>query len=324
MDNTIKGAIIGSLITVAGSILVFYLGQFSTKETLEKSTVETLSQYFEFVDADMEYKEALQALYTQLSEQQNENKKLQEHIKELNQENQKLKSTANNIQEELERTENSEYIISSAKQYVENDEVKNALLLLLGVKNPTSEMSILIDEYQKEYELKIIVQATSLSGEGNYDDAIKIIDETLKILPNSSLLKEKREEINHLKPQKLMNVILPYEKRGYTEMTSSSMSMGGDSYYGFMLGDLWQSSYANFNLNAKYNNIHITIGHIDGFGDVYATVNIYADDTLIDTMEISNQDLPITYSYNIKDVKRLTFERLSGDTLTGFGDIIVQ
>lgn len=118
--------------------------------------------------------------------------------------------------------------------------------------------------------------------------------------------------------------MLPYEKRGYAEMLSSPMSMGGDDYYGFMLGDWWQSSYANFNLNAKYNNINITIGHVDGSGDIYATVNIYADDILIDTIEINNQDLPITYSYDIKNVKRLTFERLTGSTSTGFGDIIVQ
>lgn len=324
MSDPIKGAIIGALITVLGSILIFYLGQFSTEEALEKNTVEALSGYFECVNIDMSYKEALQALYVQSLNQQNENKQLKEQIQELNKEQKNLNNIIITLQEDTERIENNEYLINSAKQYKENGQIKNALSLLLGIKNANSEVAILIDEYQKEFESEIILQVTSLIGEKKYEEAVDIIDDSLKILPNSFLLKEKREEINQLKPQKLMNVMLPYEKRGYAEMLSSPMSMGGDDYYGFMLGDWWQSSYANFNLNAKYNNINITIGHVDGSGDIYATVNIYADDILIDTIEINNQDLPITYSYDIKNVKRLTFERLTGSTSTGFGDIIVQ
>ena len=44
MSDTIKGAIIGALITTIGSILIFFLGNFSTQATLEKNTVETLSE----------------------------------------------------------------------------------------------------------------------------------------------------------------------------------------------------------------------------------------------------------------------------------------
>lgn len=36
MSDTIKGAIIGALITTIGSILIFFLGNFSTQATLEK------------------------------------------------------------------------------------------------------------------------------------------------------------------------------------------------------------------------------------------------------------------------------------------------
>lgn len=50
MSDTIKGSIIGALITVVGSILVFVLGNFSTQSTIEEKTVETLSEYFYSVD----------------------------------------------------------------------------------------------------------------------------------------------------------------------------------------------------------------------------------------------------------------------------------
>lgn len=325
MSDTIKGAIIGALITVAGSVLIFYLGQFSTEETLEKNTVKILSEYFDYVNSDMEYKEALQALYTQSLEQQNENEKLQNQIKELNKEKQELSNTVNNTQEELQRTENNEHIVNSAKQYAENGEIKNALLLLLGVKTPTPEMAILIDDYQRDFETQIILQATLLSGENKYEEAIEVVEEALMIIPNNSLLKEKRDEINQLKPQKLISISPPYEKYGYTEMISSPMSMGGENYYyGFQLGKAWDVSYANFNLGAKYNTVSVVIGHIDGSGEVDKTVNIYADDVLIDTVEVKNQNLPKEYTYNVKGVRRLAFERSSGDTQTGFGEITVQ
>ena len=50
MNDTIKGSIIGAIITVAGSVLIFFLGNFSTQDTIEKKTVETLSGYFDNID----------------------------------------------------------------------------------------------------------------------------------------------------------------------------------------------------------------------------------------------------------------------------------
>lgn len=167
MSDTIKGAIIGALITVLGSILIFYLGQFSTEEALEKNTVEALSGYFECVNIDMSYKEALQALYVQSLNQQNENKQLKEQIQELNKEQKNLNNIIITLQEDTERIENNEHLINSAKQYKENGQIKNALSLLLGIKNANSEVAILIDEYQKEFESEIILQVTSLIGEKN-------------------------------------------------------------------------------------------------------------------------------------------------------------
>lgn len=72
MSDTIKGSIIGAVITVAGSVLVFFLGNFSTQDTIEKKTVETLSGYFDNIDKGMSYEQALQAVY-----KENENLKTQ-------------------------------------------------------------------------------------------------------------------------------------------------------------------------------------------------------------------------------------------------------
>lgn len=83
MHDTIKGSIIGALITVLGSILVYFLGNFSTQSTIEKNTVETLSGYFNSVDKDMSYEQALQTIYK-------ENITLKNEIIELKEQNQIL------------------------------------------------------------------------------------------------------------------------------------------------------------------------------------------------------------------------------------------
>ena len=85
MSDTIKGAIIGALITTLGSVLIFFLGNFSTQATLEKNTVETLSEYFDSVDKDMSFKQALQTVYE-------EAKYKDEQIDILNQQNTDLQS----------------------------------------------------------------------------------------------------------------------------------------------------------------------------------------------------------------------------------------
>jgi len=332
MSDTIKGAIVGAIITVAGSLLIFYLGQFSTQETLEKSTVEVLSNYFEYIDINMSYKDALQVLYNQSLEQQRANELLKQQLETAEIKNQELNSIIittqqefENSQQELKDAENDANIVIAAKQYAENDNLKNAIVLLAGVNSPTSEMKVLFDDYKQQYKEQIIIQTTSLCGEGKYEDAIELINDALILIPNDVILKEQKEKINQSKPHKLMNTILPYEKYGYTEKLSTSMLMGGkEYYYGFQLGDGWKKSYANFNLEAKYNTITVTIGHIDGSGEVNKTVNVYADEILIDTIEVDYQALPDIYTYNIKGIERLTFERSDGTTQTGFGEIIIR
>lgn len=87
MSDTIKGSIIGALITVVGSILVFVLGNFSTQSTIEEKTVKTLSGYFDSVDKDMSYAQALQTIYEENEKLKLENEKLTEQNEILTKDN---------------------------------------------------------------------------------------------------------------------------------------------------------------------------------------------------------------------------------------------
>ena len=80
MNDRIKSNIISALITAFITTLPSVFINFSTQDTLERNTVETLSEYFESVDKDMSYKQALQTVYE-------ETKQKNDEIKKLNQDN---------------------------------------------------------------------------------------------------------------------------------------------------------------------------------------------------------------------------------------------
>ena len=89
MSDTIKGSIIGALITVVGSNLVFVLGNFSTQDSI----VASLSVRFDSVDDSMSYEQALQTIYEENEKLKLENEKLTEQNKILTKENEDATNT---------------------------------------------------------------------------------------------------------------------------------------------------------------------------------------------------------------------------------------
>ena len=83
MSDTIKGSIIGAVITGIISLLIFFLGNFSTQDAIEKNTVETLSRYFDSVDKDMSYEQTLQTIYKENVTLKSEISRLEEHNQNL-------------------------------------------------------------------------------------------------------------------------------------------------------------------------------------------------------------------------------------------------
>ena len=83
MKDAIVGAAVGAIITGIISILIFYLGNFETQSTLEKNTVKVLSEYFNSVDKDMPYEQALQVIYKENENLKNDISSLQKEKQEL-------------------------------------------------------------------------------------------------------------------------------------------------------------------------------------------------------------------------------------------------
>lgn len=181
MSDTIKGSIIGALITVVGSILVFVLGNFSTQDSI----VESLSVRFDSVDNTMSYEQALQAIYEEVEQLKADNTSLEKSLGESNTNYSTLQSENENLLLEIESLKNannrSEQIVL-AESYASTGNYEVAIPILNEITEKSEDINALLKEYITNYESSIISNAESLANNGNYDEATTLINEALKIV----------------------------------------------------------------------------------------------------------------------------------------------
>lgn len=180
---------------------------------------------------------------------------------------------------------------------------------------------------QKKYENKIVMDADALFKADQHDEAANLVADALKIVPDSILLAQKKIEIEHKKSKLFTGILTPYEDRHYSAVVNGQiMEMGGSKYSnGFTMGgSYWDSAYALFNLDGQYTKIKGVIGHIDKSGNSDTSFSIFADDVLIDTIEIGWQQLPKEFSIDVTGVKQLKFERSAGETVTGIAELMIN
>lgn len=317
MSDTIKGAIIGALITTLGSVLIFFLGNFSTQATLEKNTVETLSEYFNSVDKDMSYKQALQTIYEDYKNIKDENSQLQEQL-----------STA---QSQVSADKKNKEVIDTANSFGDLGDYEKALSILNEVEEKTPEMELLFTEYSGKYESQIIDNASNLQEEGKYDEAVEIIDNALKVLPNSNELISKKEKIIAEKPQNFMDVCEPYETsynykkfiNGETFQMSGQQRTNGFTIMGY-------DNQALSNLDGKYKELCFDVGHVDGAEMLDATLSIYLDGVFYQSYDIKADALPINVRIPVEGKKQIKFFIKDGrsvamySTTIGFADMLIR
>lgn len=313
---------VGIIVAVVEAILAFVVGYalyFVQADSLEQKAVETLAEYFDEIDEDMSYEQVMKFLYE-------DSHKKDEIIATLNHQNEELAEELTSLKEGITSDEATKEVINSAQTYANSSDYVMALAVLNSVTNKNDQMKVMIDDYQKKYEAQIIAEADSLVYQEKYNEATSLIDNALQVLQGSPTLEQKREAVLKSMPQTFMNVLHPYEVRGYSEKISGQfMEMGGTRYFnGFQLGTSWETSYAIFNLNAQYTQITGIIGHVDGSGEMDKTVNVFADGVLIATIDIGYQNLPQEFSFNIVGTRQLKFERTDGTTQTGFAELVIK
>ncbi len=126
----------------------------------------------------------------------------------------------------------------------------------------------------------------------------------------------------------LMDVCPPYQSNRLTEYTSEnrkSFKMAGKEYSnGFTVND--DEAFALFNLDSKYSEISLTIGHVDGTSMNDRKVYFYLDEELVKEITVKAEGLsqkisiPVKYGLQLKIVA----DNVSGNTRTGFGNIEIH
>ena len=159
MSDTIKGSIIGALITGGISLLIFFLGNFSTQSTIEEKTVETLSGYFNSVDKDMSYEQALQTIY-----KENENLKIEidSYNSSLNEANHQITELQAQSSQELENMK-QQYDNEIQKKY--DVDFQNISLILNGISTIYSDKVAIINNetYYSIGFLQYLVNSENIS-----------------------------------------------------------------------------------------------------------------------------------------------------------------
>ncbi len=122
--------------------------------------------------------------------------------------------------------------------------------------------------------------------------------------------------------------ILSYTSENYKGYNLSlSFKMGGTAYRkGFTLQS-YKESYANFNIDGRYNYLSGVAGNVDGNKST-VTYSVIGDGKLLGTITIKSGSSPKAFTFNISNVKQLSFVSqgsTSGDSscMNGFGNIMV-
>lgn len=139
--------------------------------------------------------------------------------------------------------------------------------------------------------------------------------------------------------QYLMDVCPPYDNNYFSTLYTSSNGnyflMGGKKHTnGFTLNNSnWQEGEIYFNLNAKYKNIIIDMGPVDGSGFTLAEpggaedttiVKFFVDDKLIKDYTLHDGDLPKMVTIPVNYGMKLRVTHCSRDGSVGFGNMIAE
>lgn len=121
----------------------------------------------------------------------------------------------------------------------------------------------------------------------------------------------------------MVNVMSPYSSSFYGEYKGASFfQMGGRKYYQGFTIDL--GGYATWNLNGKFSKLQFTLGGVDGQDDNMTIMITGDDEDLRSPITRKYQDLPRTYTVNVKNVYKFGIETSDNGVFkrtAGFGNV---
>ena len=294
MSDTIKAAIISAIITgllsALVSVLIFFLGNFSTQATI----VETLSGYFDSVDKDMSYEQALQTIYA-------EAKQKDEEISILKQQNADYENRISRIPD---------------------FEFKDPMLIADGLKvqDHVDQSMVVIDNknYFSQGLLNVVLK-NMLSYDGSQN----------AVFYNATgvnLFTETRIDLfstNVLYGGTCYGVFLPSEGKTFS-MGSNTYSKGFviyDDYSLFGDGD----GYALFDLQGKYSKISFDVGRTNEYEKEDVVLKVYLNNEYVEEYSLNAQAPPIHLEINLNYANNMKLEITGGTRVKyGFANVVLN
>lgn len=311
MNDTIKAAIISSLITALittlTSILIFFLGNFSTQATLEKKTIETLSEYFDSVNKDMSYKQGLQTIYEESKQKEEEIGKLNQKIDSLNNKISNLNRQNTNLQNQILN--------------IPNFELKNPALILDGLKiqDSVNKSLIIVDNnnYYSENILNLL-----LENKLSYNSNQNIVFYNTNGENISTETKIDLFDTNVLYDGTCYGIYLPSDGKTFS-MGSSTYNKGFVIYDDHSLfGD--GDGYALFDLKGKYSKIAFDVGRTNEYEKEDVVLKVYLNNEYIEEYSLNAQSPPIPLEIDLKYVNNMKLEIKGGSRVKyGFANVIL-
>lgn len=261
--SSIAGAVVGSIITGG----ISYMINFSNQDTIKKNTVETLSIYFDSVDKDMSYEEALQTIYKDSESLKQEieilNKQIVDESEKSKQEIVMLKEQLELQQSQIDQQNSQEEIneiIQSATEYWNNSDYIQSLTLLKNSKAKSLDIAKIYEQYSEKYVEYLLSQADLLVSERKYNDAVEILKKGKGITSNDKKLNDKINSINSNQPIKLSDLKISTSRFFYQSQDRQAEDTVGNRY---STGNLFITyaegeknyGYATFYLGQKYTSL---------------------------------------------------------------------
>ena len=344
-----------TVVTIAVSIFVPIFIHNDSKKDAEHKIVEILSLRYAFVDQEMTYGEALEAVDREFIKMENELSGTQDSLDEKNSEIESLNGDVKDLNSTiaLKDTEIAQLKakidydgkIALAESYASNGNYEVAIPILNEIKDKGKDVSALLTVYTATFETNIISKAEQLIEENKYDEAIAVVDDALIVLPNSQSLKDEKSNCT---PKYLTDTIVCYRAENLWKLGDrEEIQMSGKTYKHAIysaqsdsVADMLNMSYSAFayyNLDGKYKQLSGTIGHVDysgsgtigmnDAGQVYnATVSIWGDnDTKLYSRTLSASANAEPFSISVEGVDTLEFTiECSGNSRVGVGEIVIR
>ncbi len=95
-------------------------------------------------------------------------------------------------------------IVKSATEYGNNGDYIQAITLLSNIETKSTQLESLINDYEKKYETDIVDKVTILQADGQLEEASVLIEDALKIVPDSVKLNESKRVIENSLPVNML------------------------------------------------------------------------------------------------------------------------